>query len=66
MYTLIWRLLPGDRRLKTAVAAGLVLVVAVILWYAVFPWVEPQIQFDHGVMNGAPATTPPSSGRPAP
>ncbi|MEV5573440.1 hypothetical protein AB0L06_25645 [Spirillospora sp. NPDC052269] len=66
MYALIWRLLPGGWPMKTAVAAGLVLVAAAILWYAVFPWVEPQIQFDHGVMNGTPATTPPTSGKPAP
>ncbi|MFC4908704.1 hypothetical protein [Actinomadura gamaensis] len=58
MYALIWRLLPGERPVKIAIAAGLVLVVAAILWYAVFPWVEPKIQFDHGVMNGDPATTP--------
>ncbi|MFC5187810.1 hypothetical protein [Actinomadura harenae] len=66
MYALIWRLLPGGWPLKTAVAAGLALVVAVILWYAVFPWVEPQIQFDHGVMNGSPATAPSSPSRHGP
>lgn len=58
MYALIWRLLPGEWPVKVATAAGLVLLAAVILWYGVFPWVEPKIQFDHGVMNGNPATTP--------
>ncbi|MEV4257932.1 hypothetical protein AB0J52_32625 [Spirillospora sp. NPDC049652] len=58
MYAFIWRLLPGDRRVKAAIAAGLVLLAALILWYVVFPLVEPNLQFDHGVMNGDAPTTP--------
>ncbi|MCP2340649.1 hypothetical protein [Actinomadura rupiterrae] len=66
MYALIWRLLPGGWQTKTAIAAGLVLLAAVILWYLVFPWAEPKIQFDHGVMNGNPATTTPAPTPPGP
>lgn len=56
MYGLIWRLLPGDRTTKLATAAGLVLVVVAVLWYVVFPWLEPKIQFDHGTVQ-EPAST---------
>jgi hypothetical protein len=55
MYAWIWRQLPGQWQHKTATAAGLVLVVCLILWYAVFPWLEERIRFDHGVVqNGTP------------
>ncbi|MFD0683900.1 hypothetical protein [Actinomadura fibrosa] len=67
MYALIWRLLPGSRPTKIALAAVLVLVAAVVLWYLVFPWLEPKVQFDHGVVDGGrtgapsggPSTAPP-------
>jgi hypothetical protein len=61
MYSAIWRLLPGDRGTKALVALGLVLTVAALLWYAVFPWVESKIQFDHGTVGGpsAPPTARP-------
>ncbi|HEY7485679.1 MAG TPA: hypothetical protein VH912_14540 [Streptosporangiaceae bacterium] len=51
MYGLIWRLLPGDRTAKLATAAVLILIVAAVLWYLLFPWVEPKIQFDHGTVQ---------------
>jgi hypothetical protein len=62
MYGLLWRSLPGDRVVKALVAAILVVAVAAVLWYVVFPWVEPKIQFDHGTVEGgtsAPATPRP-------
>jgi hypothetical protein len=52
MYAWIWRRLPGEWPAKTAIAIGLVIVVMVILWYFVFPWVEEAIQFDHGTVDG--------------
>lgn len=57
MYGWIWRRLPGGWRVKAAVAAGLVLVAVLLLWYGVFPWLEPKLQFDHGVVDS------PSPGR---
>ena len=62
MYGLIWRLLPGDRVVRGLIAAILVMAVAAVLWYVVFPKVEPKIQFDHGTVEGgtsAPATPRP-------
>ncbi|MEU5881067.1 hypothetical protein [Spirillospora sp. NPDC047279] len=58
MYAWIWRHLPGQWQTKTAVAVGLLLAAALLLWYVVFPWLEPKVQFDHGVVTtpSAPAT----------
>jgi hypothetical protein len=47
------------------VAAGLVLTVVLLLWYGVFPWLEPKMQFDHGVVD-SPTPGSPSSGPPLP
>ncbi|XVQ11161.1 hypothetical protein ACQP1W_00875 [Spirillospora sp. CA-255316] len=69
MYAWIWRHLPGRWQTKTAVALGLVLAACLVLWFAVFPWVEPKIQFDRGVVeHGTPASPGPApattTGRP--
>lgn len=62
MYAWIWRRLPGAWHTKLAVAAAVVLAFALVLWNVVFPWVEPKVQFDHGVVTGTPS--PSSSGEP--
>ncbi|MER6513378.1 hypothetical protein ABT158_41675 [Nonomuraea sp. NPDC001636] len=46
MYGWIWRKLPGDPRRKVLTAALLVAVVGVVLWYAVFPLLEPAVTLD--------------------
>jgi hypothetical protein len=52
MYLWIWRHLPAKSPLaKAAIAAVLILGVAAFLWYVVFPWVEPQLQFDQGTVD---------------
>jgi len=52
MYLWIWRHLPAKSPLaKSAIAVALVLALAALLWYVVFPWVEPQIQFDQGTIH---------------
>lgn len=59
MYALIWRILPGQWQVKVLVALGLVIALVVALWYVVFPWVEPKIQFDRGtVEHGSSSTRP--------
>ena len=64
MYAWLWRRLPGGTltRIYTAVVAAL--AVGALLWYVVFPWLEPKIQFDHGTVGdgGTSATAPPSPG----
>jgi hypothetical protein len=65
MYGALWRLLPGDRGTKLLTAAVLVLGVVAVLWYVVFPWIEPKIQFDRGtVEGGTTGTTAPATPRP--
>ena len=61
MYGWIWRRLPGQGTGKVAVALGLVLLTAAVLWYVVFPWMEPKLRYDHGTVGGtsAPATPRP-------
>jgi hypothetical protein len=46
MYAWIWRRLPGGPRSKTLLALVLVLAVAALLLFVVFPWVEPQLPFN--------------------
>jgi hypothetical protein len=58
VYLWIWRRLPDDPRVKLLIAAAAVLVAGLVLWYVVFPWLEPKTQFDHGVMDGTPSPTP--------
>jgi hypothetical protein len=62
MYAAIWRMLPGDGVTKLLTAATIGVGVLALLWYVVFPWVEPKIQFDRGTVEGgtsAPATPRP-------
>jgi hypothetical protein len=62
MYAWLWRHLPGTLPQRLGIAAGVVVVVAALLWYLVFPWVEPKLQFDHGTVGGGPSA--PASPRP--
>ena len=56
MYTTLWKLLPGDRGTKALTALGLVLAAVALLWYVLFPWLEPKIQFDHSAVPGTTST----------
>ena len=46
MYAWIWRHLPGGIGSKAVLALMLVLAVAALLLFVVFPWVEPQLPFN--------------------
>jgi hypothetical protein len=56
MYAWLWRHLPGTGLTRVWVAIGMVAVVGVVLWYLVFPWIEPKIHFDHGTVGGGQPT----------
>ena len=47
MYAWIWRHLPGPLGLRLAEVVVLVLAVVALLFFLVFPWVEPLLPFDH-------------------
>ncbi|MDP9864215.1 MULTISPECIES: hypothetical protein [Streptosporangium] len=47
MYGWIWRLFPGGPAAKVFVAVVLAGLAAAVLWYVVFPWLEPRVSFDH-------------------
>jgi len=46
MYGFIWRILPGGRVAKTVQALILIAAVVALLWYVVFPWLEPRLPFN--------------------
>lgn len=59
MYGWLWRLLPFGLRGKIAGSLLLVIGLAALLWYVVFPVVEPMmpfndVQIDTGVPSDAP------------
>jgi hypothetical protein len=70
VYAWIWRVLPFGRSGKAVGSALLVLAAAALLWYLVFPAVDPHLPFTTSgeVQNapGGPASPAPShSGSPS-
>lgn len=66
MYAWLWRHLPGATLERLGLALAAVVVVGVVLWYLVFPWVEPKLQFDHGTVGGEPAVSSTPHAPPSP
>lgn len=58
MYVWIWRHLPGQWPVKALAALGLVAAIAALLWYVVFPWVEPKVQFDRNTVEPGATSSP--------
>jgi hypothetical protein len=52
MYGWIWRHLPGGTAIKALTALVLVLAVATLLLFVVFPWVEPYLPFNDVIVDG--------------
>ncbi|WP_219466135.1 hypothetical protein [Nonomuraea rhizosphaerae] len=46
MYGWIWRRLPGSTAVRLLTATVLVAVAVAVLWYAVFPLLEPAVTLD--------------------
>jgi hypothetical protein len=46
VYGWLWRRLPGNTGVKLLTAAILVAVAVAVLWYAVFPLLEPAVTLD--------------------
>lgn len=51
MYGPLWRRLPGTTAVKAVIALLLAVLVAGLLWYVVFPWLEPLIALDEGTLG---------------
>jgi hypothetical protein len=46
MYPWIWRVLPGGRFVKLLAFLVLIASAVALLWFVVFPWIEPLLPFD--------------------
>ncbi len=46
MYAWIWRHLPGPTVARLGLALVLFLAVVAVLFFVVFPWLEPYLPFD--------------------
>ena len=54
MYGLIWRIMPGPWVSKLIMTIGLIVGVAGLLWFVVFPEISPYMPFNDGAINTAP------------
>ncbi len=52
MYTWIWRHLPGHVSLKLLQTLVLLLAVAAVLMFVVFPWIEPHLPISQVTVPG--------------
>jgi len=53
MYSWIWRKLPGGLPGKLIGTLFLVVGVAVLLFFVVFPYIEPRLPFGQVTVNGS-------------
>jgi len=51
VYAWIWRRLPGSAAAKAAQAMLIFLAVVALLFFVVFPWLEPYLPFDRVTTN---------------
>ncbi len=51
MYTWIWRHLPGTTAWKLTQTLVLLLAIAALLLFVIFPVVEPHLPFDRATVN---------------
>jgi hypothetical protein len=70
MYSWIWRRLPGGPGRKALWATGLIATAVAVLWFWVFPAVEPHLRFDDGtvetVVTPGPGESPRGGGTASP
>lgn len=52
MYSLLWRALPGSPPVKAATTLLLLALACAVLWYVVFPWLEPHVPLDRVTVGG--------------
>lgn len=59
MYSWIWRKLPGGLGGKLAGSLILFLLVVVLLYLVVFPWLEPKLPLNRVTVGAAPISNQP-------
>lgn len=65
MYVWLWRRLPGGLPGKLAGSGVLLLAALALLFYVVFPWVEPKLPYNNVTVDrgASTPTAPPSPAR---
>jgi hypothetical protein len=58
MYAWIWRHLPGGLPGKLVGSTVLVLAVVALLFFVVFPWLEPRLPFGDVTVGGSTGGVP--------
>jgi hypothetical protein len=58
LYAWIWRRLPGGLPGKLVCSVVLALGVLALLFFVVFPWVEPRLPFGDVTVNGSASHVP--------
>ncbi|PRZ42767.1 hypothetical protein CLV47_104113 [Antricoccus suffuscus] len=51
MYTWLWRKLPGGLPLKLLQVLILFLAVTALLFFVIFPWIEPLMPYNNVTVN---------------
>ena len=51
MYSWIWRTLPGGTAAKAVQSIILFLAVVALLFFVVFPWIEPYMPYNNVTVN---------------
>jgi hypothetical protein len=65
MYGWLWRRLPGPLPARVAAGAGLVVAALALLFFVLFPWVEPRLPWNDVTIN-SPSVVQSSVPSPAP
>ncbi len=55
MYTWIWRRLPGTLAVKLFETTLLVVLIVALLFFVVFPWIEPHLPISQVTVPGQPS-----------
>lgn len=63
MYAWIWRHLPGGGLGKSLSALTLAVAVLALLFFVVFPWVEPRLPFEHVTVHDGGSVESPAPAR---
>jgi hypothetical protein len=64
MYGWIWRRLPGGRPGKVGGSFVLLLGALALLFFVIFPWVEPRLPWNHVTVSPGSGTSVPASPTP--